>query len=155
MPQGKDVVPGRRSVGGAGGTTSNRRNAFCSFCRKSYRDVGPLVEGPGDVYICGECIELCQSILDQEQKRKHKKRLKQTAARIYHYVDDELCYRIDNMVDVLPKAVQKWAGIKDKSGNVSFINRGLFAYETLVDMNDGGCTFNRIAKVIEKHAEGI
>jgi ATP-dependent protease Clp ATPase subunit len=26
-----------------------------------------LVEGPGDVYICGECIELCQSILDQER----------------------------------------------------------------------------------------
>jgi ATP-dependent Clp protease ATP-binding subunit ClpX len=29
-----------------------------------------LVEGPGDVYICGECIELCQSILDQERKRR-------------------------------------------------------------------------------------
>jgi ATP-dependent Clp protease ATP-binding subunit ClpX len=28
------------------------------------------VEGPGDVYICGECIELCQSILEQEQKRR-------------------------------------------------------------------------------------
>ena len=66
MPSGKDVVSGRR--GGAGG--SNKKNAFCSFCRKSYRDVGPLVEGPGDVYICGECIELCQSILDQEQKRR-------------------------------------------------------------------------------------
>jgi hypothetical protein len=101
------------------------------------------------------CLGVLCELYDQEQKRKHKKRLKQTAARIYHYVDDELCYRIDNMVDVLPKAVQKWAGIKDKSGNVSFINRGLFAYETLVDMNDGGCTFNRIAKVIEKHAEGI
>ena len=36
----------------------------------SYRDVGPLVEGPGDVYICGECIELCQSILDQEKRRR-------------------------------------------------------------------------------------
>ena len=47
-----------------------KKNAFCSFCRKSYRDVGPLVEGPGDVYICGECIELCQSILDQEQRRR-------------------------------------------------------------------------------------
>jgi ATP-dependent Clp protease ATP-binding subunit ClpX len=34
-----------------------------------------LVEGPGDVYICGECIELCQSILDQEQKRKPQKKL--------------------------------------------------------------------------------
>jgi ATP-dependent Clp protease ATP-binding subunit ClpX len=29
-----------------------------------------LVEGPGDVYICGDCIELCQSILDQERRRR-------------------------------------------------------------------------------------
>ncbi len=55
-------------VGTPGGT--NRKNAYCSFCRKSYRDVGPLVEGPGDVYICSECIELCQSILDQEKRRR-------------------------------------------------------------------------------------
>src|SRR4030095_16200185 len=64
MPAGKDLNAGRRG----GGTT--KKNAFCSFCRKSYRDVGPLVEGPGDVYICGECIDLCQSILEQEQRRR-------------------------------------------------------------------------------------
>jgi ATP-dependent Clp protease ATP-binding subunit ClpX len=52
------------------GTPGRNRNAYCSFCRKSYRDVGPLVEGPGDVYICGECIELCQSIIDQEKRRR-------------------------------------------------------------------------------------
>ena len=63
MPTGRDISGTRR-----GGTT--KKNAFCSFCRKSYRDVGPLVEGPGDVYICGECIELCQSILDQERRRR-------------------------------------------------------------------------------------
>ena len=51
-------------------TSATKKNAHCSFCRKSYRDVGPLVEGPGDVYICGECIELCQSILEQEQRRR-------------------------------------------------------------------------------------
>ena len=28
------------------------------------------MEGPGDVYICGECIDLCQSILDQEKRRR-------------------------------------------------------------------------------------
>lgn len=60
----KEVTGSRRGSG------TTKKNAFCSFCRKSYRDVGPLVEGPGDVYICGECIELCQSILDQEQKRR-------------------------------------------------------------------------------------
>jgi ATP-dependent Clp protease ATP-binding subunit ClpX len=52
------------------GSSSRNRTAYCSFCRKSYRDVGPLVEGPGDVYICGECIELCQSIIDQEKRRR-------------------------------------------------------------------------------------
>ncbi len=58
---------GRRATTSSAG---RNRNAFCSFCRKSYRDVGPLVEGPADVFICGECIELCQSIIDQEKKRR-------------------------------------------------------------------------------------
>jgi ATP-dependent Clp protease ATP-binding subunit ClpX len=78
MPSGKDVTGGpgggggKRTGGGmsSGTTGGTKKNAFCSFCRKSYRDVGPLVEGPGDVYICGECIELCQSILDQERRRR-------------------------------------------------------------------------------------
>src|SRR3972149_10930008 len=64
MPTGRDFTMGRRGGGPI------KKNAFCSFCRKSYRDVGPLVEGPGDVYICGECIDLCQSILDQEKRRR-------------------------------------------------------------------------------------
>ncbi|PHS11622.1 MAG: ATP-dependent Clp protease ATP-binding subunit ClpX [Blastopirellula sp.] len=63
MPSGNDLSGGRR-------TSTNKKNAFCSFCRKSYREVGPLVEGPGDVYICGECIDLCKSILEQENRRR-------------------------------------------------------------------------------------
>ncbi|MBC8357073.1 MAG: ATP-dependent Clp protease ATP-binding subunit ClpX [Planctomycetes bacterium] len=68
MSGGKDTTATTTTTGRRGGTT--KKNAFCSFCRKSYRDVGPLVEGPGDVYICGECIDLCQSILEQEQRRR-------------------------------------------------------------------------------------
>ena len=63
-------MPSKEMGGSRRGRSTTKKNAFCSFCRKSYRDVGPLVEGPGDVYICGECIELCQSILDQEQRRR-------------------------------------------------------------------------------------
>ena len=62
--------PRRDGTSGRTGSGTTKKNAFCSFCRKSYRDVGPLVEGPGDVYICGECIDLCQSILDQERRRR-------------------------------------------------------------------------------------
>ncbi|MEX1230916.1 MAG: ATP-dependent Clp protease ATP-binding subunit ClpX [Planctomycetaceae bacterium] len=63
MPSGTDFNSGKRG-------STGKKNANCSFCRKSYREVGPLVEGPEDVYICGECIELCQSILDQERRRR-------------------------------------------------------------------------------------
>ncbi len=63
-------MPSKETPSARRGSGTTKKNAFCSFCRKSYRDVGPLVEGPGDVYICGECIELCQSILDQEQRRR-------------------------------------------------------------------------------------
>jgi ATP-dependent Clp protease ATP-binding subunit ClpX len=61
-------------TGGRRGGSTTKKNAFCSFCRKSYRDVGPLVEGPGDVYICGECIDLCQQILEQERRRRGSSR---------------------------------------------------------------------------------
>ncbi|QEH35404.1 ATP-dependent Clp protease ATP-binding subunit ClpX [Aquisphaera giovannonii] len=76
MPSGKDISGGGGKRGGGGGSVSSgttggtKKNAYCSFCRKSFRDVGPLVEGPGDVYICGDCIELCQSILDEERRRR-------------------------------------------------------------------------------------
>jgi hypothetical protein len=38
----------------------------CSFCNKSARDVRKLVAGPG-VNICNECVDICQSILDENR----------------------------------------------------------------------------------------
>src|SRR5262245_51473870 len=63
-------MPARKDLGDRRGAIATKNNDVGSFCRQSYRDVGPLVEGPGDVYICGECIDLCQSILEQEQRRR-------------------------------------------------------------------------------------
>ncbi|KFF41188.1 MAG: ATP-dependent Clp protease ATP-binding subunit ClpX [Candidatus Atelocyanobacterium thalassa isolate SIO64986] len=37
----------------------------CSFCGKSQEQVRKLIAGPG-VYICNECVELCNEILDEE-----------------------------------------------------------------------------------------
>ncbi|HKL76363.1 MAG TPA: ClpX C4-type zinc finger protein, partial [Halanaerobiales bacterium] len=37
----------------------------CSFCGKSQDQVKKLVAGPG-VYICDECIELCNEIIEEE-----------------------------------------------------------------------------------------
>ena len=40
---------------------------LCSFCGKSQRQVRKLIAGPG-VYICDECIDLCNEIIEEELK---------------------------------------------------------------------------------------
>jgi len=42
-----------------------KKNLYCSFCGKSQDIVKKLVAGP-DVYICDECIDLCNEIIDEE-----------------------------------------------------------------------------------------
>src|SRR5699024_11867869 len=37
----------------------------CSFCGKSQKQVVKLIAGPG-VYICDECIDLCNEIIEEE-----------------------------------------------------------------------------------------
>ena len=46
-----------------------RRVTTCSFCGKTSREVGPMVEGPNDVYICTNCTDLCGNIFKQEKRR--------------------------------------------------------------------------------------
>ncbi len=58
------------------------KNIRCSFCQKTQNQVYKLIAGPG-VYICDECVELCQGIieddilLESKQKRgKEKEKIK-------------------------------------------------------------------------------
>ncbi len=46
-------------------TTGGSEQLLCSFCGKSQRQVKKLIAGPG-VYICDECIDLCNEIIDEE-----------------------------------------------------------------------------------------
>jgi len=66
----------------------------CSFCGKSQDQVQRLIAGPGGVYICDECIDLCREIIEEEQATVAKPRLQAgkipTPKKIYdqlsHYV---------------------------------------------------------------------
>lgn len=44
----------------------------CSFCGRSGEEVEKLIAGPG-VYICNECIEVCENILKEEMKADKQK----------------------------------------------------------------------------------
>ena len=57
-------------------TTSDGKILYCSFCGKSQHEVRKLIAGPS-VYICDECVELCNDIireeLDEANLDKHEK----------------------------------------------------------------------------------
>ena len=50
-------------------------NLCCSFCGKSQREVKKLIAGP-TVYICDECIELCNDIISEETLKQEQQRTK-------------------------------------------------------------------------------
>ena len=52
-------------------------NLFCSFCGKNQDEVRKLIAGPS-VYICDECIELCNDIITEENEREAISRRKST-----------------------------------------------------------------------------
>lgn len=75
--------------------SKNIRTTYrCSFCGKSQDQVQRLIAGPGGVYICDECIDLCREIIEEEQATVTKPRLQTgkipTPKKIYeqlsHYV---------------------------------------------------------------------
>src|SRR5210317_1282786 len=41
----------------------------CTFCGKSRHLVESLIAGPPHIYICNECVELCNTILQEEDRR--------------------------------------------------------------------------------------
>ena len=46
----------------------SRVQYHCSFCGKNQDQVKRLIAGPGAVYICDECVELCQEIINEESQ---------------------------------------------------------------------------------------
>ena len=48
----------------------NESRVRCSFCGKTHDQVGRLISGPSGAFICDECIETCQEILEEEAREE-------------------------------------------------------------------------------------
>ncbi len=78
-------------------STVSREALRCSFCAKCQFDVVKLVAGPG-VFICNECIDLCNQIIAEEMAHKGRS------------ADDAV--RPDNTED--PPTLKAWDGLSDE-----------------------------------------
>ena len=64
--------PGSTTSGGGAG----RITELCSFCNRGADLVDRLIAGPPDIYICNECVELCNSIMQREAPQRGRNPLK-------------------------------------------------------------------------------
>lgn len=51
---------------------NNDSQLFCSFCGKPKELVKKLIAGPNGIYICDECVEVCQAIMKEDEKKASK-----------------------------------------------------------------------------------
>ncbi len=49
-------------------------NIRCSFCGKAGNKVRSMIAGPGNIYICDECVELCRAIIEEKESTQSKKK---------------------------------------------------------------------------------
>jgi len=56
----------------SGGRDDSGKLLYCSFCGKSQHEVRKLIAGPS-VFICDECVELCNDIIREEIQEIHQK----------------------------------------------------------------------------------
>ncbi len=57
----------RKRRGDGGSDAGSNKTLYCSFCGKSQHEVKKLIAGPS-VYICNECVDLCEGIIEQDIK---------------------------------------------------------------------------------------
>jgi hypothetical protein len=86
--------------------------ALCSFCGKPNTQVANLVAGPG-VYICDECVALCQLIIGQSQSGSRPGAVPQL--RVWELSDDlnavlESLPRVARAADQVEQDLAGWVG---------------------------------------------
>ena len=83
--------------------------ASCSFCAKPNTEVAKLVAGPG-VYICDECVALCQQVIDADTRPPGVPRL--APWQQAHDLDAVLenLPRIANAAQLVEESLAGWVG---------------------------------------------
>ena len=103
-------------------TQTRERVYRCSFCGKSQTEVKTLVAGAG-VFICDECVQLCQAIFDRKQTSAAQEvpnpllpdnapteRLLKTLAG-YNGAFERIDAAMQDIVDILREREVSWAAI--------------------------------------------
>jgi len=71
---------------------------LCSFCQKNKNDVRKLIAGPNDVFICDECVDLCNDILADELGDEYEGEIEELDVRVKIPTPAEIKSALDEYV---------------------------------------------------------
>src|SRR5438552_16708736 len=85
----------------------------CSFCGKSQKQVKKLIAGPG-VYICDECIDLCNEIIEEELSETAELKLDELPKpiEIYAFLNDYVIGQEQAKKDLYVTVVNRYKPIR-------------------------------------------
>ncbi len=64
------------------------KDYHCSFCDKTHKKVGKLISGPPGIFICNECVDLCNHLISEEEMQSNKKKLHvPTPVEMHHHLN--------------------------------------------------------------------
>jgi hypothetical protein len=98
---------------------SPKKISYCSFCFKSQHEVTMLISGPAGIYICNECVDLCNQWIARHPSRSSKssstedlptERLLERLQAIEETVQGK-GNQLQSVVDVLRSREVSWAQI--------------------------------------------
>ena len=99
------------------------KTLYCSFCSKSQHEVRKLIAGPGSIFICDECVGLCNQIIadgppparPMSHAEVPTERLLERLAPIEQAVQGKGS-QLQEVVDMLRKREVSWAQIGEALG---------------------------------------
>jgi hypothetical protein len=96
-------------------STETPSGLHCSFCGKHQAHVAKLIAGPG-VYICDECVDLCQQIiaeeLSREEVRQHmRQRIERPGGEVPNLTDELDDFSIEELIALLVRIYRSHDGV--------------------------------------------
>ncbi|MCH4000137.1 MAG: ATP-dependent Clp protease ATP-binding subunit ClpX [Lachnospiraceae bacterium] len=70
----------------------------CSFCGRTENEVGRLISGPDGIYICEDCVAVCNQIIEDADGDSRRKGTKNPAANIHLHTPEEIKQFLDEYV---------------------------------------------------------
>jgi len=92
-------------------STKVPHDLHCSFCGKHQAQVAKLIAGPG-VYICDECVDLCQQIIAEELSREEvRERIERPPGDVPNLTDDLDDLSIEELIALLVRIYRSHDGV--------------------------------------------